>query len=100
MKKFMSMAVLFMFLVGCTTMQGFTPADATSEGIRFKYGSSRGVKLGDKVIAYKKKPSSGRGGYSYAEIGTLTVSRVESDFAILKKDGEFEVNETTSFVRE
>lgn len=99
MKKLLTMAVLFMFLAGCTTMQGFTPADATAEGIRYKYGSSRGIKLGDQVIAYKKNPSSRRGGYSYAEIGTLTVARVENDFAILKKDGEFEVNETTSFAR-
>jgi hypothetical protein len=100
MKKLLSMAVLFMVLVGCTTMQGFAPADATSEGIRFKYGSSRGTKLGDKIIAYKRTPSNSRRGFSYIGAGTLTVTKVEKDFAIMKKDGEFEVNETTSFARE
>ncbi|MFN8846590.1 MAG: hypothetical protein ACK5V3_12770 [Bdellovibrionales bacterium] len=100
MKKIMSIAALFMFLVGCTTMQGFTPADATSEGIRYKYGSSRGIKLGDRIIAYKRTPSNSRRGFSYIDAGTLTVTKVEKDFAIMKKDGEFEVNETTSFARE
>lgn len=100
MKKIISLAFLFLILTACTTMQSFSTADMTPEGVRFKYGSSRGIKLGDKIIAYKKIPSSSKRGYSFAPLGTLTVAKVDHDFSILKKDGDFEVGESTSFMKE
>ncbi|MBN8538916.1 MAG: hypothetical protein J0L82_00915 [Deltaproteobacteria bacterium] len=100
MKKIILFSILSLILSACSTMQPFKPEDSTSEGIRYKYGASKGLKIGDKVTAYKKVPSAARSGYSYEPAGTLTVSRVESDYSIIKKDSEFEINADTAFLKE
>ena len=97
MKKLIIVATIGLLMSACTTMQPYTSEDQTSEGIRYRYGASKGIKPGDKVNAYKRF-ASGRRGYESQPIGTLTVSHVEETFSILKKDGEFELDGSTSLL--
>lgn len=97
MKTVILVSILGLLMSACTTMQAYKSEDLTSEGIRYQYGSSKGVKKGDKVNAYKRY-ATGRRSYKPEPIGTFTVSRVEENFSILKKDSEFEVDASTAFL--
>lgn len=102
MKKMSLITWVFLFLASCTTMQEFKTSDLKEDGIRYKYGSNKGVKVGDTVSAYKKKLSGGGKGatVSNQSVGSLTITRVESDYSIMRKNGEFEINEGISFDRD
>lgn len=81
-------------------MQDFKKEDALENGYRYKYGSSSGIKVGDKVMAYKKGMGNGKRGYNYNPLGTMTIIKVENNFAIMSKDDNFVVDESTSFKKD
>lgn len=101
MKKIIFTVFIGLMLSACTTIQMFKPTDLTQDGIRYQYGSSKGMKVGDKIIAYKQRTATRKGkGYTYDRLGTLTVLKVEEDKSFLKKDSEFEIGEDTAFFRD
>lgn len=102
MKKVLLVILGALFFVSCTTMQEFKQSDVKEDGIRFKYGSDKGVKTGDTVVAYKKRwKGNSKGGYvQHSPIGTLTVIKVEPEYSMMKKNGEFEIPEGTGLQRE
>jgi hypothetical protein len=69
-------------------------------GFKYKYGPLTSATVGDKIIAYDKVSSVSRRGYSFQEIGKLTVVQTFDDYAIMQKDGEFKVDEATAFLKE
>lgn len=86
-----------LLLSSCSTMQNFKPTDVAQDGIKYKYGSNEGVKIGETVKAYQKS-KVGRG-FKTEPVGSLTIIKVESDFSIMKKDGEFNLDESMWFSR-
>lgn len=99
MKKMISIVVLGLFLASCTSMQNFSPNDVTAEGIRYKYGTDKGVNVGDTINVYKRSRRGMGIGFLQEPVGKLTVIKVEKDYSVLKKVSEFELNENTSLVK-
>lgn len=101
MKKIILMSLIGLSLSACTTMQNYKKENDTPNGYKFRYGPMTTAKLGDKVIAFEKTPSStARRGYSYKEIGKLTVVQVDGDYTLIKKDQDFKIDESIAFVKE
>lgn len=95
MKKIIAISVIGLFMFSCTTMQSYKKEDQTSDGFRYKYGSSKGIKVGAKINAYKRGPY---GKFAEQPVGTLTVTRVEEDYSIMNKDNEFNVDGSIGFI--
>jgi hypothetical protein len=101
MKKIILLSLFGLSLSACTTMQNYKKENDTPDGYRFKYGPMSQAKLGDKIIAFEKTPSAtARKGYSYKEIGKLTVVQVAPEYTLIKKDQDFKMDETIAFVKE
>lgn len=97
MKKLLLFSVFALFLTSCQTMQDYSQTDVVQDGYRYKYGSSSGTKVGDKVTVYRKEPSTARKGFTFKQVGTMTVVKVENDHAIMIKDGDFEIDKSIAF---
>jgi hypothetical protein len=95
MKKIIAISIIGLIMSSCTTMQSYKNEDKTTDGYRYKYGASKGVKLGTKINAYKRGWS---GKFSEQPIGTLTVTRVEEDYSVMSKDNEFNVDGSVGFI--
>lgn len=101
MKKFILMSLVGLSLSACTTMQNYKKENDTPEGYKFRYGPMTKAKLGDKIIAFEKTPSpTARKGYSFKEIGKLTVVQVADDYTLIKKDQDFKLDDSIAFVKE
>lgn len=85
-------------LFSCTTMQQFKLSDMTTDGIKYKYGSSQGVKVGETVKVFQKSKFSR--GFKLEPVGSLTIIKVEPEFSIMKKNGDFLIDESMSFSKE
>lgn len=97
MKTITIILLAMLLLSSCSTMQNFKSTDVAQDGIRYKYGSNEGIKIGETVKAYQKS-NVGRG-FKTEPIGSLTIIKVEPDFSIMKKDGEFNLDESMWFSR-
>lgn len=100
MKKEILISFVGLFLSGCATMQSYKSEDAVPSGFKYKYGPMTSAKVGDKVVAYNKVDSVSRRGFSYKEIGKLTIVQTFADHAIMQKDGDFNISEKTAFLKE
>ncbi|MCE3009029.1 MAG: hypothetical protein LW875_00265, partial [Proteobacteria bacterium] len=73
MKKAILVSFVGLLLSACTTMQNYKKEDTVPSGFKYKYGPLTSATVGDKIIAYDKVSSVSRRGYSFQEIGKLTV---------------------------
>lgn len=97
MKKIIAIIFVGLSLVSCASTQPYKASDITEEGLKYQYGSKQGIILGDKIYAYNRAARSKGIGILSSPLGTLTITRVESDHSIMKKDSEFELNEQVIF---
>lgn len=100
MKKVILMSLLGLSLSACTTMQGYKKENDTPAGYKFKYGPMTTAHVGDKVVAYEKVPSNGRKGFTYKEVGTLSVVKVDQDYSLIKQDQDFQLDANLAFASE
>lgn len=97
MKKTIAAVLTGLLLTSCASSQAFKASDVTDEGIRYKYGAKQGIVLGDKIYAYRKASRSKGPAIFASSIGSLTITKVETDYSFMKKDTEFELNEQIVF---
>tara|TARA_B110001454_G_scaffold219192_1_gene251176 strand:+ start:59788 stop:60144 length:357 start_codon:yes stop_codon:yes gene_type:complete len=96
MKHLVFIILLSIGFTACSSMEKFSPGDQTSKGIQFRKGSEKGVKVGDKIRAYKRYCGSanvGSKGCRFETIGFLTVTHTEDNSSILRKEGDFALSE-------
>lgn len=97
MKKIIAILFAGLFLVSCASSQSFKASDITEEGIKYQYGSKQGVVLGDKVFAYKRSSRMKGVGILSSPVGSLTITKVDSDYSFMKKDSEFDLSDQVVF---
>lgn len=103
MKNITAILLTILFLSSCaTTMQNFKSSDLTEDGVRYGYGADAGVRVGDTIVAYKKTTVERTRGLGFVRenIGSLTIISVNKEFSLMKKNGEFELNDQVSFQKQ
>ena len=104
MKHLIMLFLIYFLSFGCTSMEKFNLEDQKPSGISFKQGTNQGIRVGDKIKAYKRVCSSLEApsfrNCSYNTLGMLTVVTTTDSSSILKKDGNFDLTDEVYFERD